>query len=119
MTITVLKSKIHNATVTECVLYYEGSISIDSELIRAAGLYEYEKVLVVNINNSERFETYIINAPAGSREIGLNGAAARLAVKGDKIIIMAFADIPETEVETHKPKIVIVNDNNTIARIKS
>lgn len=116
MLIEVLRSKIHNATVTSCNVDYEGSISIDQRFIEAAGLMPHEKVLVVNVTNGERFETYVIPAAKDSREIGLNGAAARLAVVGDKVIIMAFAwKKPEEPVNT---TIVVMGDGNKIKEIK-
>ena len=116
MFVEVLRSKIHNATVTSCNLDYEGSISIDQNFIDAAGLLPHEKVLVVNVTNGERFETYVIPAPAGSGEIGLNGAAARLAVTGDKLIIMAFAwKQPQ---EFFQTTIVLMGEGNHISEIK-
>jgi len=110
----MLKAKIHRASVTMCNLNYEGSISIDENLIIAAGLNEYEKVLVVDLNNGARFETYIIKAEKGSCEIGLNGAAARLVEIDDKIIIIAFALYNEEELKSHKPKIIFVDEKNNI-----
>ncbi|HON55704.1 MAG TPA: aspartate 1-decarboxylase [bacterium] len=107
MLIPFLKAKIHNAAVTKSELDYEGSISIDENIINQAGLQEFEKVLVVNKNNGARFETYIIKAPAGSKEFGINGAAARLAMVGDKIIIFSFALFSPEELKNHKPKILI------------
>jgi len=114
MSIIVLKSKIHKATITECELDYEGSIEIDSDLMEAVSLYTYEKVLISNINNGNRFDTYVIPAPAGSGKIGLNGAAARLGQVGDQIIIFAFRNIEENETEGYKPNIVILNEHNKI-----
>jgi len=106
----LLKSKLHMAVVNERELNYVGSISIDKELMDLADLVEGEKVIVANINTGERFETYVIPAPRGSRKIGLNGAAARLAEIGDKLIIMAFGIYDDDE----KPdaKIVILNEKN-------
>ncbi|MCD6253689.1 MAG: aspartate 1-decarboxylase [Thermotogae bacterium] len=106
----LLKSKLHMAVVNERELNYVGSISIDEELMDLADLVEGEKVIVANINTGERFETYVIPAPRGSRKIGLNGAAARLAEIGDKLIIMAFGIYDDDE----KPdaKIVILNEKN-------
>jgi aspartate 1-decarboxylase len=114
----MLKSKIHRATVTMCDLNYEGSISIDENLMKAVNIKEYEKVMVVNINNGARFETYVIRAEQGSCEIGLNGAAARLVELGDKVIIFAYAGIDSSEINEFKPEIVIVDDNNKILRKK-
>jgi aspartate 1-decarboxylase len=105
-----LKSKIHNATVTETLIDYEGSIGIDEEIAELADLKEFEKVQVWDINNGERFETYVIVEPRGSRRITLNGAAARLVHKGDRVIIASFCLLMPNE--TVKPKIVILDNNN-------
>jgi len=110
--VTILKSKIHRATVTETDLQYEGSITIDRDLIDAAGLYVYEKVHVLNINNGARFETYVIEGKRGSREISINGAAARLAQKGDMVIIIAYAHIEESQAASWKPSIITLDSNN-------
>ena len=118
MQITVLKSKIHRATVTQAELDYVGSITIDSELMEAAGMYEYEKVQVADINNGNRFETYIISGKRGSGVICLNGAAARLVQKNDKIIIMAYMQLTPDELQDHPPKAVFVDDDNKIISIK-
>ncbi|MEI8102163.1 MAG: aspartate 1-decarboxylase [Chlorobium sp.] len=112
MKLHVLKSKIHNAIVTSGDLEYEGSITIDSELLEMANMIPNEKVLVVNNNNGERFETYIIKGDHGSREIQLNGAAARCALVGDEIIIMTFALLDETDAGNFKPMILIVDREN-------
>ena len=114
MKIKLLKSKIHRATVTEADLDYVGSISIDQELLSAAGLYEYEKVHVLNITNGARLETYAISAPGGSGEICINGAAAHLVSPKDKIIIVSYCSLDEAEAPAHRPVIVHVNDNNKI-----
>ncbi len=110
--VTVLKSKIHQATVTETALNYEGSISIDRDLIDAAGLHVYEKVHVLNLNNGSRFETYVIEGKRGSREIGIKGAAARLAEKGDVVIIIAYTHIQESEAVSWKPTIIKLDSDN-------
>lgn len=110
--VTILKSKIHRATVTETDLQYEGSITIDRDLIDAAGLHVFEKVHVLNINNGARFETYVIEGKRGSREIGINGAAARLAQKGDMVIIIAYAHIDESQAASWKPAIITLDSNN-------
>lgn len=117
MTIQMLKSKIHRAVVKQAELNYVGSITVDSELLRAAGMYEYEKVQIVDINNGNRFETYTIAGEPGSGMICLNGAAARCVSEGDRIILMSYADVTPEEAETHKPKVVFVDDDNHIARI--
>lgn len=113
--ITVLKSKLHRATVTETELDYEGSIAIDRDLIEAVGLHVYEKVQVLNLNNGARFETYVIEGERGKRDICVKGAAARLAHKGDIVIIIAYTHIPESEVASWRPTIVTLDpDNNPI-----
>lgn len=108
----MLKSKIHNAVVTSGDLEYEGSITIDKELLEIADMMANEKVLVVNNSNGERFETYIIEGTRGLREIQLNGAAARCALPGDEIIIMTFAEMEPEEAREWKPMIVIVDQMN-------
>lgn len=112
MQITVCKSKIHRATVTQADLHYVGSITIDSELMRLADLIPYEQVSVVNINNGERFETYVIPGEPKSGVIGLNGATARRALPGDLIIIIAYAHIDKTEAASFRPAVVHVNSTN-------
>ncbi|MBM3162100.1 MAG: aspartate 1-decarboxylase [Chlorobi bacterium] len=116
MKLHLLKSKIHNAIVTSGDLEYEGSITIDSELLEMAEMIPNEKVLVVNNNNGERFETYIIKGAPGSREIQLNGAAARCALPGDEIIIMTFALIDAKKAPLHKPMVLIVDRENNPKR---
>lgn len=111
----ILLSKIHRATVTECDLNYNGSISIDPDLLDASGMQEFERVEVFNINNGARFSTYVILGKRGSGEIGINGAAARLAQKGDKVIIVNYGMMDSAEIAGHKPKIIIVDDNNKIS----
>ena len=108
----MMKSKIHRATVTDADLNYVGSITIDRGLMEAADLLEYEHVHVVNINNGARFETYVIEGERGSGTICLNGAAARLAQPGDKVIVISYATYDEVELESHQPKIVLVDDEN-------
>lgn len=109
-----LDSKIHRATVTDANLEYVGSITIDETLINAAGMREWQKVEILDVNNGERFQTYIIKGKANSGVICLNGAAARKVQKGDKVIIVTYVTLNETEMLTHKPKIVIVDDKNKI-----
>jgi aspartate 1-decarboxylase len=116
MFIHLFKSKIHRATVTEANLNYVGSITIDGLLLDAAGLLPNEKVQIVNINNGERFETYIIRGENGSGAICLNGAAARKVAVGDKIIIIAYAMMTEIEAKQYVPKVVFVNDFNQITQ---
>lgn len=112
MQLTLMKGKIHRAAVTQCDLHYEGSISVDSGLLEKAGILPHEQVDVLNINNGERFTTYAIPAPAGSGMIGINGAAARLAQKGDLVIIIAYARMAEAEAKAWHPKVVLVDDAN-------
>lgn len=117
MELIMLKSKIHRAVVTQADLNYVGSVTIDTELLEASGIYEYEKVQIVDINNGNRFETYTIAGEAGSGIICLNGAAAKCVEVGDKVIIMAYCNINEKEVKAHKPTVVFVNDDNKIVRV--
>jgi len=112
MQITVMKSKIHRATVTGADLNYEGSISIDRNLLDAAGIMVYEKVQIVNLNNGTRFETYVIEGKAGSGEVMLNGPAARLGQVGDLIIIISYATIYKEEADSFKPTILMVDSKN-------
>ncbi len=117
MQIEMLYSKIHRATVTDADLNYVGSITIDEELMEAAKLVVGQKVDILNINNGERFQTYVIKGERGKRDICLNGAAARKAHPGDKIIIVAYANYDPKELETYEPTIVIVDENNDIQEI--
>ena len=117
MNITMLKSKIHRATVTEAALHYVGSITIDEDLLDAAGILEYEYVQIADVDNGERFETYTIAGERGSGTICLNGAAARKVQTGDKIIIMAYASMTPEEAKEHKPQVIFVDDDNRIARV--
>lgn len=117
MYITMLKSKIHRATVTQSDLNYVGSITIDKKLMDAAGLLEYEKVQIADIDNGNRFETYIIAGEENSGCICLNGAAAKCVEVGDKVIIMAYAQMTPEENENNFPKVVFVNDNNEITEV--
>jgi len=114
MTIEMLYSKIHRATVTDANLNYVGSITIDEELLEASKMRVGQKVEILNVNNGERFSTYIILGKRGKRDICLNGAAARKVHKGDKIIIVAYATYDEKELEIYQPKVVILDDNNDI-----
>lgn len=109
-----LHAKIHRATVMEANLNYTGSISIPEDLMEIAGIGEYEMVQVVNINNGIRFETYVIKGERGSRNICLNGAAARLALVDDRIIIMAYCDLEPHEIPSHKPTIIVMDEQNNI-----
>jgi aspartate 1-decarboxylase len=113
----MLKGKIHRATVRQAELSYVGSITIDEELLESSGIIEYEKVLVVDIDNGNRFETYTIAGDRGSGMICLNGAAARCAQTGDKLIIMSFCEVDASEVSEHKPNVVFVDENNKIISV--
>ncbi len=116
MNLTLLKSKIHRATVTQAELDYVGSVTIDTTLLREAGILEYEKVQIVDINNGNRFEPYTIAGEANSGIICLNGAAAKCVSVGDKIIIMAYAAMSPEEAAHHKPVVLFVDDNNAVVR---
>lgn len=117
MQITMLKGKIHRATVIEAKLDYVGSITMDSDLLESSGILEYELVQIVDVNNGNRFETYTIAGEAGSGLICLNGAAARQVSTGDKIIIMAYAQMSPEEAKAHSPKVVFVDDENKVSRV--
>lgn len=114
MNIEILKSKIHNAKVTQTELHYVGSLTLDEDLMDAANLIEGEKILIVNNNNGERLETYIIKGQRGSKTVCLNGAAARKAQVGDIIIIISFASMDFEEAKTFKPSLAFVDSDNTI-----
>ncbi|WP_028561253.1 aspartate 1-decarboxylase [Paenibacillus pinihumi] len=116
---TMMKSKLHRATVTEANLNYVGSITIDEDLMELADIWANEKVQIVNNNNGARLETYVIPGERGSGVICLNGAAARLVQPGDKVIIIAYAMMTNEEARVHKPKVVIMNDDNRPAELLS
>ena len=113
----MLKSKIHRVTVTEAELYYEGSVTIDKNLLEAADILPYEKVQVLNFNTGSRIDTYTIEGAAGSGTICLNGPAARLGTVGDEVIIVSYVQVPETETKNFKPKVVLVDKKNKITKI--
>ncbi|AII57887.1 aspartate 1-decarboxylase [Dehalococcoides mccartyi] len=115
----MLKSKIHRATITDACIDYEGSITIDKNLMQVANLLPYEQVHVVNVNNGTRLETYVIEGPAGSGQICLNGAAARMGMKGDKVIILGYSLITEEDTLTHQPNLVYVDGLNRITKVKN
>ena len=117
MKVTMLKGKIHRATVMEAQLDYVGSITIDEELLEAAGILEYEKVQIVDVNNGNRFETYTIAGERGSGLICLNGAAARCVQVGDKIIIMSYCEMDKDEAKIHKPLVVFVDECNKLLNV--
>lgn len=119
MLVTMLKGKIHRAVVRQAELNYVGSITVDPELMQAAGIHEYELVQIVDVENGNRFETYTIAGEPGSGMICLNGAAARQVQPGDHIIIMCYCQMEDKEVKDHKPKVVFVDENNKINNISS
>ena len=117
MTLELLKGKIHRATVIQAELDYVGSITVDEALLEAAGILEYEKVQIVDVNNGSRFETYTISGQRGSGMICLNGAAAICVNTGDKIIIMAYGQYTPDEAKEHKPAVVFVDEENKVSRV--
>jgi aspartate 1-decarboxylase len=117
MTREMFKSKIHRATITMAELYYEGSITVDKDLLDEADILPFEKVQVVNVNNGSRLETYTLEGEAGSGIICLNGPAARLGAVGDEVIIITYTQLSDEEAKKHKPKIVLVDKNNKVANI--
>jgi aspartate 1-decarboxylase len=108
----VMGGKIHSAHVTQVNLEYEGSCAIDQDLLDAANILQYERINIYNVNSGARFDTYAIPAKRGSGQIALNGAAARMAQKGDKVIIVTYVQVDDEEVTTHRPTVVVVNDRN-------
>tara|TARA_R110002072_G_scaffold15389_2_gene61831 strand:+ start:706 stop:1071 length:366 start_codon:yes stop_codon:yes gene_type:complete len=114
MRLTMMKAKLHRAAVTQADLHYEGSISIDRDLLDAVGILPYEQVDVLNINSGARFTTYAIEAPRGSRTFGINGAAARLAQIGDRIIVVSYAEMEAAEAENWTPDVLVFDEANQI-----
>lgn len=114
MLLTLLKAKLHRAHVTETDLHYEGSISIDADLLDRSGILANEQVDVLNVNTGARFTTYAIEAPRGSRTFGINGAAARLAQRGDPIIVIAYGQLPAEEARNYAPTVVLLNEQNDV-----
>jgi aspartate 1-decarboxylase len=112
----MLKSKIHRATITAAELHYQGSLTVDEELLDAADLVPYEQVQIANVCNGERFSTYVIPGPRGSGVMQLNGAAARLGMPGDLVIVMSYGAVTEAELEQHAPRVVFVDAQNRIVR---
>lgn len=119
MQISILKSKLHRAVITQAELNYVGSVTIDEALMEAAGLYEYEHVHIVNVNSGSRIETYVIAGERDSGVICLNGAAARAGQKGDLVIIMSYAAMDPSEIPSHRPKVVFVDEQNRISRVST
>lgn len=117
MTITMLKAKIHRATVTQAELDYVGSITVDIALLEQAGIFEYEKVQIVDVNNGARFETYTIAGERGSGVMCLNGAAARMVQTGDKIILMAYTQVTPEEAKELRPTVLFVDDANKVTKV--
>lgn len=117
MTITMLKTKIHRATVTQAELDYVGSITVDMDLLEQAGILEYEKVQIVDVNNGSRFETYTIAGERGSGVMCLNGAAARMVQTGDKIILMAYAQVMLEEASELRPTVLFVDEKNKVTKV--
>ena len=113
-TVTLLRAKLHRIRVTEACLDYVGSLTVDEDLIDAVGIFNYEKILVANVDNGERFETYVIRGPRGSGVCCLNGAAAHKGKVGDKLIVMAWAQVPEEEARAFQPKIGILDETNRL-----
>lgn len=114
----MLRAKLHRATVTQCDLNYEGSCGIDEDLLDAADMKEFEKIELYDINNGERFSTYVIRGRRGSGEISLNGAAARRVQLGDLLIICTYAPMTEEQIATHKPKVVLLGEGNRIKEVR-
>src|SRR5437868_4347212 len=114
MTLTLMKAKLHNASVTQADLNYQGSIAIDSGLLQEAGIVPFEQVHVYNVSNGARFITYALEAPQGSGQICVNGAAARLAAPNDKVIIVAYAQMEADEAKSHRPRVLVLGDKNRI-----
>jgi aspartate 1-decarboxylase len=116
MLLTMMKSKLHRATVTQADLHYEGSIAIDRDLLDAAEIFPHEQVDVLNITTGARFTTYAIEAPRGSRVFGVNGAAARLVQKGDRIIVVTYGQLQAEEARNYNPTVVLLDEANEIVR---
>jgi aspartate 1-decarboxylase len=116
MLVTLMKAKLHRATVTQADLDYEGSIAIDRDLLDASGILPHEQVDVLNITTGARFTTYVIEAPRGSRVIGVNGAAARLVQKGDKVIIVTYGMLAAEEARNYSPTVVLLDEGNEIKK---
>ena len=114
----MLRSKIHRVSVTECDIEYEGSLTLDPNLMHEAGMVPYERIDVYDVDNANRFSTYLIEGRPGSAECCVNGAAARLVDLGDKLILASYCTVEEKDVATHQPQVVLVGENNRIKEIK-
>lgn len=112
----MMKSKIHRATVTSADLHYEGSLTVDQDLMDAADLVSYEEIQVVNVNNGARLTTYVVPGPRGSGVVQLNGAAARLGLPGDKVILISYGVYPDADARRHAPRVVFVDERNRMVR---
>lgn len=119
MTISMFKAKLHRLRVTQADLYYEGSITIDEDLLDTAGIFPYEKVQVVNVNNGSRLETYTIPGEPGEGTVCLNGPAARLAAPGDEVIVIAYTDLTPNEAQQHHPRVVRVDNENDVVETRT
>jgi len=119
MNVTMFKAKLHRLTVTQADLYYEGSITIDQELLDTAGILPYEKVQVVNVNNGSRLETYTIPGEPGERTVCLNGPAARQASPGDRVIVISYANLSPKEARQHRPRVVMVDEENEVTETRT
>jgi aspartate 1-decarboxylase len=119
MTISMFKAKLHRLRVTQANLQYEGSITIDEELLDTAGILPYEKVQVVNVNNGSRLETYTIPGEEGERTVCLNGPAARLAAPGDPVIVISYAELTPSEARQHHPRVVLVDEHNDVTETRT
>lgn len=119
MTISMFKAKLHRLRVTQADLQYEGSITIDEELLDTAGILPYEKVQVVNVNNGSRLETYTIPGEEGERTVCLNGPAARLAAPGDPVIVISYAELTPSEARRHHPRVVLVDEHNDVTETRT
>lgn len=115
----MFKAKLHRLRVTQADLYYEGSITIDEELLDTAGILPYEKVQVVNVNNGNRLETYTIPGEPGERTVCLNGPAARLAATGDQVIVISYAELTPSEARQHHPRVVLVDEDNNVTETRT
>jgi aspartate 1-decarboxylase len=119
MTREMLRAKVHRITVTECDVEYEGSLTLDRDLMDACGMYAFERIDVYDVDNGSRFSTYLIEGPRGSGACCVNGAAARLVGVGHKVIVAAYAAMDDDEIATHLPKVVLVDDRNRITAVKT
>jgi aspartate 1-decarboxylase len=119
MTREMLRAKVHRITVTECDVEYEGSLTLDRDLMDACGMHAFERIDVYDVDNASRFSTYLIEGPRGSGACCVNGAAARLVAVGHKVIVAAYAAMDENEIRTHLPKIVLVDERNRITAVKT